>query len=128
MDRPEYWVAVKDVASHPRVGDELSFRVNGDGSVEFSKNGSVPSVILYVDVSRPLYAFWDIFGHTSKIRLVGSTTAPFPGTEGLRTKIKLESPDSGIDLSLRQEQQQPSECVICFENGNLIFLIVVSKS
>ena len=39
--RPEYWVVSKDVASSPETGDELSFGVNGDGSVEFSRNGQV---------------------------------------------------------------------------------------
>ena len=39
LDRPEYWVVSKDVARSPAVGDELSFLVRPDGSVEFSKNG-----------------------------------------------------------------------------------------
>ena len=29
------------MASSPETGDELSFGVNGDGSVEFSRNGQV---------------------------------------------------------------------------------------
>ena len=39
--RSEYWVVNKDVASSPESGDELSFGVNRDGSVEFSRNGQV---------------------------------------------------------------------------------------
>ena len=46
LDRPEYWVVSKDVANNPDVGDELSFKVNLDGSVEFSKNGNIPSTFV----------------------------------------------------------------------------------
>ena len=31
---------------------------------------------MHVDVSLPLWAFWDIYGNTSKIRLIGSTQEP----------------------------------------------------
>ena len=33
LHRPEYWVVTKDVAGGPRRGDELSFRLDTDGSV-----------------------------------------------------------------------------------------------
>ena len=33
LHRPEYWVVTKDVAGGPRQGDELSFRLDTDGSV-----------------------------------------------------------------------------------------------
>merc|ERR1711997_414501 len=51
LDRPEYWVVSKDVANNPDVGDELSFMINSDGSVEFSKNGNIPSTFMHVDTS-----------------------------------------------------------------------------
>jgi protein neuralized len=125
LDRSEYWVVVKDVASSPAAGEALSFRVSRDGAVEFSKNGGTPVVIMHVDASRPLYPFWDLFGHTSKVRLLGATSVSAPPTGLSQPKVsaktsRLQSPDSGIDLSIRPEsQQQLSECVICFENGNL---------
>ena len=31
---------------------------------------------MHVDISLPLWAFWDIYGNTSKIRLMGSTKEP----------------------------------------------------
>ena len=31
---------------------------------------------MHVDISLPLWAFWDIYGNTSKIRLIGSTKDP----------------------------------------------------
>ena len=76
LDRPEYWVVSKDVANTPDVGDELSFLVNHDGSVEFSKNGAVPSVLMHVDVSVPLWGFWDVYGNTQRLRMVGGTMDP----------------------------------------------------
>ena len=76
LDRPEYWVVSKDVANTPDVGDELSFLVNHDGSVEFSKNGAVPSVLMHVDISVPLWGFWDVYGNTQRLRMVGGTMDP----------------------------------------------------
>lgn len=73
LDRPEYWVVSKDVANTPDVGDELSFSVNGDGTVEFSKNGAIPSIFMHVDSSVPLWAFWDVYGNTQRLRMVGAT-------------------------------------------------------
>lgn len=46
LDRPEYWVVSKDVGNSPDVGDELSFSINADGSVEFSKNGNNPTAFV----------------------------------------------------------------------------------
>ena len=37
LDRSEYRVVSKDVANCPAIGDELSFTVKQNGSVEFSK-------------------------------------------------------------------------------------------
>ena len=75
LDRSEYWVVSKDVASAPDTWDELSFLVNSDGSVEFSRNSGPPSVLMHVDTSVPLWAFWDVYGNTQRLRLVGATTA-----------------------------------------------------
>ena len=106
----------KDVASCPAFGDELSFQINRDGSVEFSKNGNLPSVFMHVNISLPLWAFWDVYGHTSKIRLIGATSEPITrGDSDYR-------PQQFCNLQF--EQHQPlSECTICFEKGNyLLFL------
>jgi len=81
LDRPEYWVVSKDVASSPETGDELSFGVNGDGSVEFSRNGQGGRVVMWVDTSVPLWMFWDVYGNTQKLRLVGATQARLEDAE-----------------------------------------------
>ena len=112
------------MASCPAVRDELSFQINRDGSVEFSKNGNQPSVFMHVDTSLPLWAFWDVYGHTSKIRLIGATSEPIArgdSTSRLQqvpvNSSGLHSPDSGMNPHV--EQHQPlSECTICFEKGN----------
>ena len=31
---------------------------------------------MHVDITLPLWAFWDVYGNTSKIRLIGSTKEP----------------------------------------------------
>ena len=123
LDRSEYWVVSKDVANCPAVGDELSFQVSRDGSVEFSKNGNIPSVFMHVDTSLPLWAFWDVYGHTSKIRLLGSTSEPIPRTlqSPPASSAGPQSPDVGVDPASYMQQHQPlSECTICFEKGKQI--------
>jgi len=126
LDRPEYWVVSKDVANCPGVGDELSFQINLDGSVEFSKNGNIPSVFMHVDTSLPLWAFWDVYGHTLKIRLIGSTLEPVarPGNQSSNPASPY-SPNQSLTTAIASaqdnfmNQSQPlSECTICFEKGN----------
>jgi hypothetical protein len=33
LERPEYWVCIKDVGAMPQVGDKLSFQVDAAGSL-----------------------------------------------------------------------------------------------
>ena len=42
---------------------------------------------MHVDVSLPLWAFWDIFGTTSKIRLIGRTKEPVVRFNSLSTSL-----------------------------------------
>ncbi|GLH09404.1 Protein neuralized, partial [Gryllus bimaculatus] len=72
LDRPEYWVVSKDVASCPQRGDELTFCVTHTGEVQFSKNGSPPVVFMHVDHTLQLWAFLDVYGSTQKVRICGS--------------------------------------------------------
>ncbi len=116
LDRSEYWVVSKDVANCPAVGDELSFQINADGSVEFSRNGNLSSVFMHVDTSLPLWAFWDIYGHTSKIRLLGSTVDPVRRLEQTQTPTSGAMSQASM-AELAQQQLPLSECTICFEKG-----------
>ena len=107
----------KDVASCPPKGDELSFTIKTDGSVEFMKNNSIPSVFMHVDITQPLWAFWDIYGNTSRIRVLGSTTpnALMPRQVSSRTSENLiESASEASELNQSVEYQ---ECIVCYEKA-----------
>ncbi|KAF7627365.1 hypothetical protein Mgra_00009344 [Meloidogyne graminicola] len=63
LERPEYWVCIKDVGAMPQVGTTLNFKVDTEGRVFFSKNDAPFRVIMHVDVSIPLWAFFDLYGN-----------------------------------------------------------------
>ncbi len=124
IDRPEYWVVSKDVANSPAVGDELSFAITTDGTVEFMRNDGIPSVFMHVDITQPLWAFWDVYGHTSRIRILGSTTVNLPRPSGVAAAA---APGMGVDpaqdanalLNLSTTStattMSVSECTVCYE-------------
>jgi len=101
LDRPEYWVVSKDVANSPDEGDELSFCIKEDGAVQFSKNGNVPSVFMHVDQNIDLWAFWDVYGNTQKLRLVGATMDPVIRPDQLRqnSNASLENDRNNLSMS-----------------------------
>nr|CAD2183581.1 unnamed protein product [Meloidogyne enterolobii] len=70
LERPEYWVCIKDVGASPQVGTTLNFKVDCTGRVLFSKNDAPFRVIMHVDVSIPLWAFFDLYGSTRKIQIL----------------------------------------------------------
>ncbi|KAH7732060.1 Neuralized family protein [Aphelenchoides avenae] len=70
LERSEYWVCIKDVAATPIIGDKLVFYFDKDGKVFFSKNNAPPRVIMHVDVSVKLWAFFDLYGKTQKIKII----------------------------------------------------------
>ncbi|TMS36396.1 hypothetical protein L596_003571 [Steinernema carpocapsae] len=72
LERSEYWVGIKDVSAGPNIGDELKFCVNSAGEVFFSKNGATDRVIMHVDTSVPLWMYFDLYGSTKEVRLLGS--------------------------------------------------------
>ncbi|KYM79952.1 Protein neuralized [Atta colombica] len=83
LDRPEYWVVSKDVASSPQPGDEIAFTVTHYGEVQMSKNGGAPNVVMHVDQSLQLWAFVDAYGSTQRVRMLATTVpapVPHPGS------------------------------------------------
>lgn len=74
LDRPEYWVVSKDVASSPQPGDELAFALTLQGEVTFSRNGAPPQVFMHVDHTLQLWLFLDVYGNTCKLRSLGVTS------------------------------------------------------
>ncbi|XP_023158391.1 protein neuralized isoform X2 [Ceratitis capitata] len=69
LDRPEYWVVSKDIASQPQRGDEIAFFVAPNGEVTISKNNGPAVVVMHVDQSLQLWAFLDVYGSTQSVRM-----------------------------------------------------------
>ena len=78
LDRSEYWVVCKDVAASPKPGDELSFTFCQNGQIMFQKNNGRPHVIMHVDATLKFFAFFDIFGNTTKVRVLGTVKVTNP--------------------------------------------------
>lgn len=78
LDRPEYWVVSKDVASSPQPGDEIAFTVTHFGEVQMSKNGGPANVVMHVDQSLQLWAFVDVYGSTQRVRMLASRAPSSP--------------------------------------------------
>uniref|UniRef100_A0A915D3T9 NHR domain-containing protein n=1 Tax=Ditylenchus dipsaci TaxID=166011 RepID=A0A915D3T9_9BILA len=72
LERPEYWVCIKDVGAMPAVGDKLCFHIDSSGQVTFSKNDAPSRVIMHVDISVNLWAFFDLYGTTRKFKFLTS--------------------------------------------------------
>lgn len=70
LDRPEYWVISRDFARNLNRGDEISFCVSPNGEVQISRNGGPPSVVIHVDQTLRLWAFFDVYGSTQRIRVL----------------------------------------------------------
>ena len=74
LDRPEYWTVIKDVANSPMAGDEIAFTITESGEVIMTKNRQRPITLMHVDISQNLWGFFDLYGSTIKVRLLGSQT------------------------------------------------------
>lgn len=84
LDRPEYWVVTKDIASTPQRGDEIAFCVTPNGEVTISKNCGPSVVVMHVDISLQLWAFLDVYGSTESIRVFRQQTMnPMPSQQSL---------------------------------------------
>lgn len=83
LDRPEYWVVIKDVASKPMAGDEIAFSITPTGQVQMTKNRQRAITLMHVDTSQPLWPFFDLFGSTLKVRLLGTHSSKPNGPCGV---------------------------------------------
>lgn len=50
----------------------LSFRVAGE--IRYGRNGVPVSTLMHVDTTLPMWAFFDIYGNTQKIKILGKHT------------------------------------------------------
>jgi protein neuralized len=101
LDRPEYWVVSKDVASSPQPGDEIAFTVTHYGEVQMSKNGGPPNVVMHVDQSLQLWAFVDAYGSTQRVRMMTSRLTSPPRQR--------QSNASSTNIMQQQQQQQQQQ-------------------
>ncbi|XP_066582353.1 protein neuralized isoform X2 [Prorops nasuta] len=97
LDRPEYWVVSKDVASSPQPGDEIAFTVTHKGEVQMSKNGGPPNVVMHVDETLKLWAFVDVYGSTQRVRMLASRPTSPPRMR------------QSIPFNAQQQQQQQQQ-------------------
>ncbi|KOX72842.1 Protein neuralized [Melipona quadrifasciata] len=138
LDRPEYWVVSKDVASSPQPGDEIAFTVTHFGEVQMSKNGGPPNVVMHVDQSLQLWAFFDVYGSTQRVRMLAErptqSSPPLTGTmasTGSSTYVEpvnYQSLDGTLTSQASSHLQQwseglqptpgqPNECSVCYERS-----------
>lgn len=107
LDRPEYWVVSKDVASTPVRGDEICFCVTPSGEVQISKNGGPATVVMHVDQSLQLWAFLDVYGSTQSVRLFSQPIqAP---TSPRRLHVPMPSSESVNSLNSQVSQQSENQ-------------------
>ena len=106
LDRPEYWVISRNFVRNLNVGDEVAFYVAPSGEVHISKNGSQPSVIIHVDQTLKLWAFFDVYGSTRRIRLLSAMTAVVRNAD--RRIITPTSSESMNSLNSQSEMRRNS--------------------
>jgi len=111
IDRMEYWVVIKDVANCPKPGDELSFSITRTGEVLVSKNNLPPVTVMHVDQTQKLWAFFDVYGNTQKIKVLGCTVArATSANQRNRTIVNLPEEESAA-----AQDNAENECNVCCE-------------
>ena len=69
--RSEYWFVDKNCFKiPPSVGDVLTFIVRSDGNVDISNNDENVKTLECIDTTKKLYGFWNLYGHTVKVRIL----------------------------------------------------------
>ncbi|CAH0553941.1 unnamed protein product [Brassicogethes aeneus] len=104
LDRPEYWVISRDIARNLNKGDEISFCISHSGEVQISRNGGAPLVVIHVDQTLRLWAFFDVYGSTQKIRVL---SCPSPMSPVRQQERRIISPTSATESmnSLNQQSE-----------------------
>lgn len=96
LDRPEYWVVIKDVANSPQAGDEIAFSINEYGQVQMTKNRQRPVTLMHVDASQRLWGFFDLYGSTLKVRLLGTESQNYSGCQSRASANLFDRPLNGL--------------------------------
>lgn len=110
LDRPEYWVFQKDIPCS--LNDELVFVTADDGKVQYSQNNGPFKTIMYVDGTQQFYAFFDIAGRVTKLKLVGSKRGPpvSPSEQAPEPKV-----EAAPEKTTPPAEEADTDCRICFE-------------
>lgn len=112
LDRPEYWVVSKDIASNPVRGDEIIFSITASGEVQISKNDGPATVIMHVDQSLTLWAFLDVYGSTQSVRVLSQmasaapVAAPAPASQQQQQSYQTPISNSTTMLSIQRPISQ----------------------
>lgn len=109
LDRPEYWVVSKDVASNPQPEDEIAFTVTHFGEVQMSKNDGPPNVVMHVDQSLQLWAFVDVYGSTQMVRMLASKPTSPPRSRQSNPSPATIVPQQPTPQQTQQQQQQQQQ-------------------
>ncbi|KAJ8943695.1 hypothetical protein NQ314_009668 [Rhamnusium bicolor] len=119
LDRPEYWVLSRDFARNLNKGDEISFCISQNGEVQISRNGGAPLVVIHVDQTLRLWAFFDIYGSTQRIRVLTSHSLISPARNPDRRIITptasecINSINTQSELRRNSAMQQSNSRVCC---------------
>ncbi|XP_060526905.1 protein neuralized isoform X2 [Cylas formicarius] len=130
LDRPEYWVISRDFARNLNKGDEISFCISATGEVQIACNGGAPLVVIHVDQTLRLWAFFDIYGSTQRIRVLSGHASPtrsnperrHPTTSESINSLNLQnemSRQSNGRLSAVQTPAQPQNGRLCFPQADI---------
>lgn len=114
LDRPEYWVVSKDVASNPIRGDEIIFSMMPNGEVQISKNNGPPTVVMHVDQSLTLWAFLDVYGSTQSVRVLSH----LPTSQHYQSPISAST--NMLTMQRPMSQRYPSQVLPAAESVSSI--------
>ncbi|XP_033632661.1 protein neuralized-like [Asterias rubens] len=71
-DRKEYWVMTRDYDTLEE-GASLGFTIDEDGRIHMTgPEGASDKVLMHVDTSTPLWMFFDLYGTTQTIKILGA--------------------------------------------------------
>ncbi|CAJ0951782.1 unnamed protein product, partial [Mesorhabditis belari] len=120
IEMPDYFVGIKDVALNPVANTLLQFWINSNGEVKFQKDQKQPRTIMHVDATLQLYMWFDVYGQTQVIKLLGCYPAsrparpappavvpPSPTTTAMPTRVALPVLPNSTSRTRRGEAASP---------------------
>ncbi|XP_041476391.1 E3 ubiquitin-protein ligase NEURL1B-like [Lytechinus variegatus] len=100
-DRPEYWVLTREF-EQPAANDVMGVVFNSEGEVHLLKaDGSSRCCLMFVDVTIPLWLYFDVYGTTQAIQTIGYRNISIPCT-GM-TETTAESNTTNLNTVVASE-------------------------